>query len=282
MVAWALLLRGVPQGSGIFLAIEKSCQGPSECLKILFYFHTQYMDAACLAFCSKFSPQILLGIHCGSQYACAYVCVCVRIVAFCCATKLSHTHTQAQTQKEVHTHTHPYTRVYIYFNLMPWAIYYCADIIQTQWQWQWRGASSSSSYTACALLCSLNAERRRENGKWRMSLYVRIYGSCFSGALSRKLSTPHWARLDWRWLSTSSSGKSAWAGSGRWLGDTRTGILFSKRVWGRGPSGIGSTSVCLRWGFDKMIINAFLIIVMVSRTARNRITFPIAIFYVAL
>lgn len=73
------------------------------------------MDAACLAFCSKFSPQILLGIHCGSLYAPSSVCVFVRIVAFCCATKLSNTHKHT----EKYTHTHPYTRVYIYFNLMP-------------------------------------------------------------------------------------------------------------------------------------------------------------------
>lgn len=112
-----LLLQGVPQGSGIFLAIEKSCQGPSECLKILFYFHTQYMDAACLAFCCKFSPQILLGIHCGSQYT--PVCVCERVVAFCCATKLANTYKHTHINAEKYTHTHPYTRVYIYFNLMP-------------------------------------------------------------------------------------------------------------------------------------------------------------------
>lgn len=169
-----LLLQGVPQGSGIFLAIEKSCQGPSECLKILFYFHTQYMDAACLAFCSKFSPQILLGIHCGSQ--CPPVCVCRLLL---CYKTCTHTH----KYREVHAHPPIHTRVYIYFNLMPWAIYYCADIIQTQWQWQWRGASSVLQFPPCFSF-SLNAERRRENGKWRMSLYVRIYGSCFSGAPS--------------------------------------------------------------------------------------------------
>lgn len=103
-----------------------------------------------------------------------YVCV-----SFCCATKLAHTH----KYREVHAHPPIHKRVYIYFNLMPWAIYYCADIIQTQWQWQWRGASSVPQFPPCYSL-SLNAERRRENGKWRMSLYVRIYGSCFSGAPS--------------------------------------------------------------------------------------------------
>lgn len=63
------------------------------------------------------------------------------------------------------------------------------------------------------------------------------------------------------------------------LGHSRTGILFRTRDSGLGETGIGSTSVCLRRGFDKMIINAFLIIVMASRSARNRITFPIAIFH---
>lgn len=237
------------------------------------------MDAACLAFCSKFSPQILLGIHCGSQYP--PVCVCVWVVAFCCATKLAYTDKHTHKYRGVHAHPPIHTRVYIYFNLMPWAIYYCADIIQTQWQWQWRGASSVSQFpSASSWLLSPsmpNGERRRENGKWRMSLYVRIYGSCFSGALSRRLSTPHWAGDDCR-LQVATS---VW-GAGVELGHSRTGILFRTRDSGLGGTGIGSTSVCLRRGFDKMIINAFLIIVMASRSARIESHFQLPYFMPSL
>lgn len=197
-----LLLQGVPQGSGIFLAIEKSCQGPSECLKILFYFHTQYMDAACLAFCSKFSPQILLGIHCGSQ--CPPVCVCVSCRLLLCYKTGTHTH----KYREVHAHPPIHTRVYIYFNLMPWAIYYCADIIQTQWQWQWRGASSDSLPATPSL-----SQCRTSKRKWKMenvALCAYLWLLLFGGALSRRLSTPHWAGDDCR-LQVATS---VWGGGG--------------------------------------------------------------------
>lgn len=145
-----------------------------------------------------------------------YVCV-----AFCCATKLAHTH----KYREVHAHPPIHTRVYIYFNLMPWAIYYCADIIQTQWQWQWRGASSVLQFPPCYSL-SLNAERRTSKRKWKMenvALCAYLWLLFFGGALSRRLSTPHWAGDDCR-LQVATS---VWGGVE--LGHSRTGILFRTR-----------------------------------------------------
>lgn len=180
------------------------------------------MDAACLAFCSKFSPQILLGIHCGSQYPPVCVCVCVCFRLLLCYKTCAHTH----KYREVHAHPPIHTRVYIYFNLMPWAIYYCADIIQTQWQW--RGASSSS--LPASLSPSMpNVEEKMENGECRfMCVFM---APVFRGRPQSQIVN---AALGWRWLSTSSSDKCV--GRRVELGHSRTGILFRTRDSRQGGS----------------------------------------------
>lgn len=117
-----------------------------------------------------------------------------------------------------------------------------------------------------------NVEEKMENGECRfMCVFM---APVFRGRPQSQIVN---AALGWRWLSTSSSDKCLGRGWS-WV------ILVPEYclglgTLGRGEVGIGSTSVCLRRGFDKMIINAFLIIVMASRSARNRITFPIAIFH---
>lgn len=118
----------------------------------------------------------------------------------------------------------------------------------------------------CTVLCSaLLPQCRTSKRKWKMEnvalcayLWLLFFGRPQSQIVNAGTG------LDWTGDDCRLQVAASLLGPGWWLGDTRTGILFSKRVWGRGQSGIGSTSVCLRWGFDKMIINAFLIIVMVS------------------